>query len=553
MKADKQDVQSIGEYILYRLQQHGVQHFFGVPGDYILGFYDLATRSAIQHIGTTREDTAAFAADGYARCHGLGCVVVTYGVGALNLVNPVAGAFAESSPVIVISGAPGVDEQQNDPLIHHKFGPFNFQKEIFERITCHTEVLTDPLIAFRQVDRAIQKALQHSQPVYLELPRDRIHTPGMPFTPDAGVLPQSAEPGSDPQALEEAVGETLALLEQAQSPAILAGVELHRASIQHAAVDLVEKLNIPVASTLTGKSVVGERHPAYLGVYEGAMGSVVAKQTIENADLALILGVRFNDVDLGIYTARLDPYRIVRASHDDVFIRHHRYQHVRLVDFITSLSAQVTPRSRPVVAQSPGASAEDFPRAGRPISVERMIGRINTLLTPELTVVCDVGDCLFAAIDLRVHKRNQFLASAYYTSMGFAVPAALGVHCASSQHRCLVLVGDGAFQMTGTELSTLVRFGFNPVVIVLNNAGYSTERFILEGPFNDIMTWHFHELGRVFGPLQGYEIHNEQEFDSALRSALAETESASILNVHLRKDEASPAMRRLADHLSNKI
>ncbi len=552
MKADKQNVQSIGDYLLYRLQQQGVDHFFGVPGDYILGFYDLATRSGIKHIGTTREDTAAFAADGYARCHGLGCVVVTYGVGALNLVNPVAGAYAESSPVIVISGAPGVDEQQNDPLIHHKFGPFNFQKEIFERITCHTEVLTDPLIAFRQIDRAIQMALQHSQPVYLELPRDRIHAAGVPLAADAQAA-QAGAPASDPQALEEAVSETLALLEQAESPAILAGVELHRASVQNAAVDLVEKLNIPVASTLTGKSVVGERHPAYLGVYEGAMGSVTAKQVIENADLALVLGVRFNDVDLGIYTARLDPYRIVRASHDDVFIRHHRYQNVRLVDFITTLCARVSPRARPVTVQSPGASAGDFPCPGRPVSVERMIGHINTLLTPDLTVVCDVGDCLFAAIDLRVHKRNQFLASAYYTSMGFAVPAALGVHCASPQHRCLVLVGDGAFQMTGTELSTLAGFGFNPVVIVLNNDGYSTERFILEGPFNDIMSWNFHELGRVFGPLQGYEINDEQEFDSALRAALADTGSASLLNVHLPKDGASPAMRRLADHLSSKI
>ena len=114
---------SIGQYLLNRLHVAGVHHVFGVPGDYVLGFYDLMYKSPITHIGTTREDCAAFAADGYARCSGMGALAVTYGVGALNTVNAIAGAYAESSPVIVISGAPGVREQSDDPLIHHRFGP----------------------------------------------------------------------------------------------------------------------------------------------------------------------------------------------------------------------------------------------------------------------------------------------------------------------------------------------------------------------------------------------------------------------------------------------
>ena len=143
---------------------------FGVPGDYVLGFYDLMAKGPVRHIGTTREDTAAFAADGYARCRGMGALAVTYGVGALNTVNAVAGAYAESSPVVVISGAPGVREQREDPLIHHRFGPFRFQREIFERITCAAVALDDPVIAFRQVERALAAARRDCKPANTDLP-----------------------------------------------------------------------------------------------------------------------------------------------------------------------------------------------------------------------------------------------------------------------------------------------------------------------------------------------------------------------------------------------
>ncbi|HLF96786.1 MAG TPA: thiamine pyrophosphate-binding protein, partial [Methylococcaceae bacterium] len=175
----------IGQYLIDRLHRAGVEHLFGVPGDYILRFYDELVHSPIQHVGTTREDTAAFAADGYARCRGIGALAVTYGVGALNVVNAIAGAYTESSPVIVISGAPGIREQREDPLIHHRFGPFEFQRQIFERITCATAVLDDPYTACRQIDRAIEALRQHCKPVYIELPRDQIDVEGFPvLSPD---------------------------------------------------------------------------------------------------------------------------------------------------------------------------------------------------------------------------------------------------------------------------------------------------------------------------------------------------------------------------------
>ena len=538
---------TIAQYLLTRLHDLGLNHIFGLPGDYVLRFYEEISKSAITHIGTTREDTAAFAADGYARCNGIGALAVTYGVGALNVVNGIAGAHAESSPVVVISGAPGLREQTEDPLIHHRFGPFSFQREIFERITCAAVVLDDPAIAFRQIDRALAALRRTCLPIYIELPRDQVTVEGYPYPAEPNMIRDS-----DAETLNEAVTETLALLATARAPVLLAGLEVHRQGLQDALMAFIERTHMPVAATLTGKSVVAERHPAYLGVYEGAMSSETSRRAVEQADLALMLGVTLNDVDLGIYSARLDPEHMVRAAQGEVMIRHHRYTKVMLGDFLAELAKRVPPRPcQPVIA--PWPEARDFPQPGRPMTSARLIARLNAALTPDTMVVCDTGDCLFAATELRVHKGAEFLASAFYTSMGFAVPAALGAQVARADFRPLVLVGDGAFQMTGTELSSIARLGLNPIVIVFNNRGYSTERFILDGPFNDVAAWKFHRLGQLFGPLEGHEASTEQEFERALVSALALSDRPSLIEVHLAPDDASPAMRRLAEHLKAKV
>lgn len=546
---DETDGTSIGEHLLRRLSEAGAGHIFGVPGDYILGLYDLMARSRVEHVGTTREDTAAFAADGYARCRGIGALAVTYGVGALNVVNSIAGAQAESSPVVVISGAPGVTEQRDDPLLHHRFGPFSFQREIFERLCCMAVVLDDPVIAFRQIDRAIDAARRERSPVYIELPRDRVNVTGQPVA----VEPEP-EPGSDTAALDEAVAESVELLRTANAPIVIAGVEVHRRSLQDALVGLIERARLPVASTLTGKSVVGERHPAYVGVYEGAMSEENARELVEQADLLLMIGVTLNDIDTGIYTAKLDPNRMVRAAKGDVVIRHHRYPWVQLGDFLNGLTTALKAgKNEWPGIDTTGPRAEGFPEKGRKMTVKRLIGRLNQALTPEMIVVADTGDCLFAAIELRVFERTEFLASAYYTTMGFSMPAALGAQIACPDRRALVLVGDGAFQMTGTELSTHCRLGLAPIVIVFDNAGYSTERFILDGSFNDIAHWNVHRLGEVFGPLTGYDVETEPEFERALAGSIADTSRPSIINVRLDPQDTSPALQRLGEHIKQKL
>jgi indolepyruvate decarboxylase len=266
-----------------------------------------------------------------------------------------------------------------------------------------------------------------------------------------------------------------------------------------------------------------------------------------------MLGVTLNDIDTGIYTAKLDPQQMIRAALDEVVISAHRYPRVALADYLPALVNTAKSSCEGYTAPLSTSQLGGFPEPNRPMTTARLIERLNQALSPDMIVVCDVGDCLFAAIDLRVHEQSEFLASSFYATMGFAVPAALGAQIARPDHRALILVGDGAFQMTGTELSTHARLGLNPIVVVFNNRGYSTERGILEGPFNDISNWRFDRLGEVFGPLNGYDAVTEDAFESALISSIQNRSMPSIINVHLSADDASSAMKRLAENLHARV
>lgn len=542
--------ETIGGYLIRRLQDHGLGHLFGVPGDYVLAFYGLLERSSIDVVGCTREDCAGFAADAYARIQGLGAVCITYCVGGLSVANSIAGAYAEKSPVVVISGAPGLSERVNNPLLHHKVRDFRTQLEVFEKLCAATTELHDPSTACREIDRVLDTAVRYKRPVYIELPRDMVHV-----VPQANRY-QPVEPPLDPLSTAEAVDEACAMLAAARRPVVIAGVEIHRFGLHDRLMRFAEAARIPIASTVLGKSAVAERHPLYIGIYEGAMGRQEVTEYVEASDCVLLLGAFMTDINLGIYTAQLDPSRCIYATSETLRIRHHHYHQVSFPEFLDRL-VERAPRTveRPI---PPGLRPSSTPfqlDPAAPIRIERLFARLNDQLTDQSIVVADVGDSLFGAIDLRLRGRTDFLSPAYYTSMGFSVPAALGAQCARPDHRIVVVCGDGAFQMTGMELSTIVRRGFAPIVIVLDNGGYGTERALQAGEwrYNDILPWNYARLPELLGGGRGCEVRTEGEFDRALDDAWADRRQFHLIQVRIARDDFSAPLRRLGERLGRKI
>ncbi len=544
------ETRTIGSVLLERLHDLGLTHIFGVPGDYVLTLYKLIEESPITQVGMTREDCAGFAADAYARIRGIGGVCVTYCVGGLNVVNAIACAYAERSPVILLTGSPGMAERVRNPYLHHMVRDFSTQKEVFEKVTVASVVLDDPLTAEREIDRALAALVRYKRPIYIEIPRDLVHAP------IEGPSRQPAKAGqlSDKAALAEAVAEVREMLAAVEKPVLLVGAEVHRFRLQDDLSRLVERMNIPVVSTLLGKSVIREDHPLFVGVYGGLIGRDEVQAFVDGSDCLLMLGSILTDIeDLGAQSPFLAEGRAIHATADAITIKHHRYEGVYFEDFVRALIAAPMPtfHSRRLPSRDPGK--QEAPAAGSRVTLSGLFHQLESVLDEKMLVVADIGEALFAGADLRVHKSAEFLSPAYYTSMGFAVPASVGVGFADPSLRPIVLVGDGAFQMTGTELSTCFRYGQAPIVIVLNNRGYGTEREILDGPFNDVNEWRYEKVCELVGGGVGHRVATHSEFVQALQTSLGDKKQLHVLNVLLDPADRSPAMVRLAKRLAKRL
>ena len=253
----------------------------------------------------------------------------------------------------------------------------------------------------------------------------------------------------------------------------------------------------------------------------------------------------------------LDPARSIYATSEKLSIRYHTYEEVRFKDFVGGLLRLHLRRRRlgkiPRPSQVTPHSALRTPHSPTALTVRRLFERLNAYLSESTVVVADVGDALFGAADLFIRQRTEFISPAYYTSMGFAVPACIGAQLANPKLRPLVLVGDGAFQMTGMELATVARYGLNPVVVLLNNRGYGTERHMQDGPYNDLWSWQYHRLPEILGAGRGFVVETEEELDRALVEAERWTKSFCLLEVRLAPLDRSPALDRLAARMAKRL
>ena len=539
---------TIGDYLIQKLYANSVRHVFGVPGDYALSFFHELETSDLQVINTCDEQGAGFAADAYARVKGLGAVCVTYCVGGLKITNTTAQAFAEKSPVVVISGAPGTNERIKSPLLHHKVREFDTQFKVFEQITVASTVLDNPQTACREIDRVIDAALTHKRPVYIELPRNMVSVTAIPY-----YLPQEIPLPRNDNTLKEALLEAAKIINASAKPAIIAGIELHRYGLQDEFTQFIDKTHIPVASTPLSKSVISEHHPQYMGVYEGAIGREEVREYVESSDCLILLGTFMTDINLGMFTAHLDQGRSIYATSEKVYIHYHTYEDVSLGDFLKGLLPININKREDTGCPHPESLQPLQSVAGKKITIKYLYQRLNSFIDRNTVIIADTGDAMFAAMDMTIHKETKFLSPAYYASMGFAVPASLGAQLANPNLRPLVLVGDGAFQMTGMELSTAARYELSPIIIILNNSGYGTERPMLDGCFNDVKSWEYSCLPDILKSGRGFNIKTEDQLEEALQLSRQYTKDICILDVQIDSDDKSLALERMTEALGKRV
>jgi indolepyruvate decarboxylase len=525
--------------LLKGLKDHGAREIFGIPGDFVLPLYKVIEESGILPQYTlSHEPGVGFAADAAARYHGgLGVAVVTYGAGAFNLVNAIAGAYAERSPVVVVAGAPGARERASGLLLHHQARAIDTQLAVFREITCDQAVLSDPAAAPHDIARVLRSARERSLPVYLEMPRDMVGVETAPVP----VLPRRP---ADPNALAECAAEILGRLAQAKSAAIVVDVEIRRYGLEDRVAALARKLGLPVVTTFMGRGLLEGAPDVLAGTYLGAAGDAAVTELVERADVLLLLGVILCDTNFALSHRRLDPRGTVHAIDRTVRIGHHVYPDLPIDDLVDALNACARrlrsppkDRPRPAMTYARGLAADE-----EPIAPSDVACAINDLFDRRgaMPMTSDVGDCLFTAMEI---ENTALAAPGYYAGMGFGVPAGIGVAAATGR-RPLVLVGDGAFQMTGWELGNCRRYGLDPIVVLFNNASWEMLRaFQPESAFNDLDDWNFSAIAPSLGG-HGERVETRRELAAALERAATRRGAFSIVEVMLPRGVISRTLAR---------
>jgi indolepyruvate decarboxylase len=488
----------IGDFLLRRLKEAGVRHLFGVPGDYNLALLQqLQDTGVLKWIGTCNELNGAYAADGYARLNGLGALLVTNGVGPLSAINGIGGSCSEHVPVICISGSIPLRSIDRGLGMHHTMadGSWDHFLRAYAQVTAAQTRLT-PRNAATEIDRLILTAWREKLPVYMEVPSDiaylDIEVPADPLT--------LAEPPSDPERLRSCVAAIAARLSAAKSPAILVDADAGRFGVAPELMELAEKRQAPVAAINAAKAVIDETFPHYLGIYAGRASEPQVRETIESSDCLLSIGYRPIEVTTGDFTASL-PADTIHARGYSVDVGDDNYQAVTLREVLRSVIDAIPLVTNRAPLRAAAAVASTRRDASARLTQAAYWHAIQGYLRPGDVLYVDNGTS-FVILGLKLPTKCTFIGSINWGSIGYSVGALLGALTAAPERRHLLFIGDGSFQVSAQELSTILRHDHKPVILLINNGGYTIERGYIGKAelYNDVANWAYADLPKVFRP-----------------------------------------------------
>ncbi len=546
-------VYTVGDYLLDRLAELGVTEIFGVPGDYNLEFLDhIVAHRSIRWVGSANELNAGYAADGYGRLRGMSAVVTTFGVGELSATNAIAGSYAEHVPVVHIVGGPTKDAQGTRRALHHSLGDGDFEHflRISREITCAQANLM-PATACREIDRVLSEVREHKLPGYILLSSDVARFPTEPPGPR---LPRYTG-GTSPRALEMFTRAATELIADHQLT-VLADLLVHRLQ----AVNELEKLLaadvVPHATLMWGKSLLDESSPNFMGIYAGSASAERVRAAIEDAPVLVTAGVVFTDMVSGFFSQRIDPARTIDVGQYQSSVAGEVFAPLEMGEALAALADILEGRgtqSPPVVSPT-DSTAAPTPAPDQPLTQEMVWNRLCAALTPGNVVLADQGTSFYGMADHRLPNGVTFIGQPLWGSIGYTLPAAVGAGVAHRDRRTVLLIGDGAAQLTVQELGTFYREGLSPVIVVVNNDGYTVERAIhgKTAPYNDIVGWRWTEIPHALGVANHlvYRAETYGQLDDAFTAAAQHQDRMVFVEVVLPRDDVPPLLAQLAGTLA---
>ncbi|PLZ04014.1 indolepyruvate decarboxylase [Burkholderia sp. WAC0059] len=499
-----QNVRTIGDHLLDRMAELGIRHLFGVPGDFNLAFLDhVIAHPAIDWVGTANELNAAYAADGYARCNGAGAILTTYGVGELSAINGIAGSYAEHVPVLHIVGAPSTDAQRAGLKMHHTLadGDFgHFARAHAEVTAAHAHLTADNAVA--EIDRVLGCMMRERRPGYLVLPTDVARTALTAALPE--LPPDTAE--CDEAQLDAFCTHAGELLGRAGRTVVLADFLADRMRASRDVEALIRLGGWASATLSAGKGTLDETIPGFLGLYIGAASEPEVKDAVESADALIAVGTLFFDMATSGFTHRIDERRLIDIQPSGATVAGRAYPRVpmdRALHCLIELfrSGPLSPAKTGSAAAPADQPVREAATSDEPLSQANFWPLVQDFIRADDLVVAEQGTAFYGAVTLRLPKNVRFIGQPLWASIGHAIPAAFGAQTALPSRRTLVLVGDGSALLSIQELGSMLRDGMTPIVIVLNNSGYTVERAI-HGPdqrYNDIALWDWQRVAEAMG------------------------------------------------------
>ncbi|MGE7876603.1 alpha-keto acid decarboxylase family protein [Peribacillus muralis] len=513
---------TLGQYLYDCLREEGITEIFGVPGDYNFSLLDtLEDYDGIEFINGRNELNAGYAADAYARVKGISALITTFGVGEMSACNAIAGAYSENVPLIHIVGSPKSVMQKEKANAHHTLmdGDFDVFRKVYEHITGYTVILT-PENAAREIPAAIMLAKSKKKPVYMVVAIDLVTKP-LIFHSE----PLENEAKTNQETLQAAVEHIRKMLEPVKKAALLVDMKTLRYNLGGSVQQLAERLNVPVASLMQGKSGFDESHPQYIGVYGGAFGRQEVTKIVEEADCLIAVGPVWSDTNTSKETAKLDPLKMVEIQPDSLKVGAASYMDVKAEDVLHALKDIGFKMEESVAAMAfPYDTMADDPSA--PIEAASYYPRIQQMLKEDDIVVTETGTFSYGMSQVRLPKGVTYIAQGGWQSIGYATPAAFGACIADKNRRVLLFTGDGSLQLTAQEISSMLENGCKPIIFILNNDGYTIEKFlnvkvdIDKQTYNEIPAWNYTKLPEAFGKdAFTARVETNRELDEAITNA----------------------------------
>ncbi|KAK4759384.1 hypothetical protein SAY87_022515 [Trapa incisa] len=552
---------TLGRHIARRLVQIGVEDVFAVPGDFNLTLLDhLIAEPGLTLVGCCNELNAGYAADGYARARGVGACAVTFTVGGLSVLNAIAGAYSENLPIICIVGGPNSNDFGTNRILHHTIGLPDFSQELrcFQTVTCYQAVVNNLEDAHEQIDTAISTALKESKPVYISISCNLSAIPHPTFSLEP--VPFSLSPKlSNKCGLQAAVTAAAEFLNKAVKPVMVGGPKLRVSNATDAFVELADASGYALSVMPSAKGLVPEHHPHFLGTYWGAVSTGFCAEIVESADAYVFVGPIFNDYSSVGYSLLLKKEKAIIVQPDRVVIGNGpSFGCVLMKDFLRALAKQVKHNETAYenyhrIFVPEGHPVKCAPK--EPLRVNRMFQHIQNMLSNETAVIAETGDSWFNCQKLKLPRGCGYEFQMQYGSIGWSVGATLGYAQAVPEKRVIACIGDGSFQMTAQDVSTMLRCNQKSIIFLVNNGGYTIEVEIHDGPYNVIKNWNYtgfvDAIDNGSGKCWTTKVRSEEELVEAIQTATGpKKDCLCFIEVIVHKDDTSKELLEWGSRVS---